>query len=115
MFLGSDKDDLEPSDIPLSPRGRSNSSIRNLKGLELRRHSPLEKRSKSVTEHRKGQSDISASNLSSFMKLDNVQYMTLNKLRKNDAKNDKTDVLYGSPSVTTKKGRTSVHSSKYKI
>ena len=115
MFLGSDKDDLEPSDIPLSPRGRSNSSIRNLKGLELRRHSPLEKRSKSVTEHRKGQSDISASNLSSFMKLDNVQYMTLNKLRKKDAKHDKTDDLYGSPPVTTKQGRIIVHSSKYKI
>ena len=109
MIGEEDSSDLKGSGIPLSQRGRSHSSFTGLKGLQcgLRNNSSLaiEHRTSSVMERRKRKCEIGASNLSSLMKLDSVQYMPLGGLTKSDVLHDENEVCYGSTSFDNIQGR----------
>ena len=99
---------LKLSGIPLSQRGRSHSSVPGLKRLQSGLHNKcslaIEHRASSVVERRKRKCEIGASNLSSLMKLDSVQYMPLEVPTRSNVFHDENEVCYGSPSFDNNQG-----------
>ena len=109
MVEEEDSNDLKCSGIPLSRRGRSHSSVPGLKRFQHgpRNHSSLavEHRTSSVMERRKRKCEIGASNLSSLMKLDSVQYMPLEGPTKSNVLQGDNEVCYGSPLINNIQGK----------
>ena len=101
--------DLKRPGIPLSPRGRSHSSVAGLKELQrgLRNKSSLvlEHRASSVMERRKRKCEIGASNLSSLMNLDSVQYMPIEGPNRTNVLYGENEVCYGSASFNNNQGK----------
>ena len=97
--MDKDKDDQSNFGSLVEMRNRAKTSIAKDKEGKLQKQGrSMARRSVSLMEPQKLGCDVSTSNLSSFMKLDSVQYMTLKQLRGDNTHDDGDEYRYGSPS-----------------